>query len=101
MRKVAKPSRILDFLHRGFVATCVGITAFGLFIGGTRIYHYIAVTKPKKALAQEEFLKEPPRPKVQGFEGADQIPLPPQSSSDPLFEEETLTLTVEPTNLTD
>jgi len=96
MRKTARPSRILDILHRGFVATCVGVTVFGLYIGGLRVYHYLSVTKPKKALAQEEFLKEPPRHQ---FVGPDQIPHPPKSDS--LFEEEQLTLTVEPTNLTD
>jgi len=102
MRKTAKPSRILDFLHRGFVATCISITVFGLYIGGTRVYHYLTVTKPKKALAQEAFLKEQPRRQSEstgGTFGADKLPLPPKA--DRLFDEEELTLTVEPTNLTD
>lgn len=47
MRKQARPSYILDKLHKGFVCACVGVTMYGTYLLGWRFYRYFTVVKPR------------------------------------------------------
>jgi len=59
MRRSARPSQIADLLHKGFIWTCVGLTGYGLVIGGFRVYNYIYVTRPhRQALEKQKLLSE-------------------------------------------
>lgn len=61
MRKTAKPSSIADKFHKGFVWTCIGISAWGLYIGAFRFYHYLTVVRPSRLAIKENLLKEEER----------------------------------------
>lgn len=48
MRKVPQASRLADYLHRGVVLTCVGITLLGTMNLGMRVYNYYSTIKPQR-----------------------------------------------------
>ena len=45
MKRVAT-ERILDKLHRGIVYGCIGLTLYGLVLGGFRVHRYYTVLVP-------------------------------------------------------
>lgn len=55
-------NKVLDTLHRGAVLCCVGVTVYGLYIGGIRAQRYFTVIRPayleKQRLQQLELLEE-------------------------------------------
>ncbi|CAL8143184.1 unnamed protein product [Orchesella dallaii] len=57
MRKIAKPSRLLDRFHKGFVWGCLGLTTYGFYIGGIRFYQYMTVTRPSRLAAKEKLIQ--------------------------------------------
>lgn len=62
MKKIPKRSVILDRFHKGFVITCLAITAYAVSNLGVGWYRYFAVLKPaarqKQLLEKEELLLE-------------------------------------------
>ncbi|CAH0557181.1 unnamed protein product [Brassicogethes aeneus] len=47
MRRLpSKTNSILDTLHKGFVCTCIAVTAYGFAVLGNRYYCYLTQTKP-------------------------------------------------------
>lgn len=47
MKRVpAQKLSILDKLHRGIVLGCVGLTLYGLVLGGIRVHRYYTVLVP-------------------------------------------------------
>lgn len=48
MRKLPQASRLAEYLHKGFVLTCVGVTLFGTMNLGMRVYNYYSVIKPQR-----------------------------------------------------
>jgi Cytochrome oxidase c assembly len=53
MRRAAK-NQMLDRMHRGVVYTCLGLTAYGSYLLGMRVYRYFTVIRPQR---QEEELR--------------------------------------------
>lgn len=54
-----KPSvHILDRLHKGFVITCMGVTLYGTFLLGMRVYRYFTVIQPANKEAELRMIKE-------------------------------------------
>lgn len=53
MRKLPQASRLADYLHKGIVLTCVGITLFGTMNLGMRVYNYYSVIKPQRDREEE------------------------------------------------
>ena len=55
-------NKVLDSLHRGAVLCCVGVTAYGLYLGGLRVHRYYTVIRPayleKQRVQQLELLEE-------------------------------------------
>ena len=55
-------NKVLDTLHRGAVLCCVGVTAYGLYLGGLRVHRYYTVIRPayleKQRVQQLELLEE-------------------------------------------
>ncbi|KAK3866642.1 hypothetical protein Pcinc_027844 [Petrolisthes cinctipes] len=53
MKKIPRASHVGDFLHKGFVLTCVGVTLYGFANVGSRIYNYYSVVKPQKQAEED------------------------------------------------
>lgn len=49
---------ILDRLHRGTVWVCIGLTVYGTYLTGARIYNYFTVVRPANKLKEIEMLRE-------------------------------------------
>jgi len=53
---------ILNKVHRGIVWSCVGLTCYGFYLAGLRVYRYHTVLKPlgeeRRRLQEIELLKE-------------------------------------------
>jgi hypothetical protein len=62
LKKSAKTNLALNNLHKGFVWACVGLTAYGFYLYGIRVYRYFTVIKPYKdeqeRKAKQELLSE-------------------------------------------
>ncbi|XP_053696406.1 uncharacterized protein LOC128743769 [Sabethes cyaneus] len=56
MRKQSK-NQLLDRLHRGVVYTCIGVTLWGSWVLGTRLYHYYTVVKPARRAEELRMLE--------------------------------------------
>ncbi|XP_062554342.1 uncharacterized protein LOC134219584 [Armigeres subalbatus] len=56
MKKQAK-NLLLDKLHRGVVYTCMGLTLYGTYLLGHRVYRHFTVIKPA-ILAEEKRMLE-------------------------------------------
>jgi hypothetical protein len=52
--KRAGKNLMLDRMHRGVVYTCLGLTAYGSYLLGLRVYRYFSVIRPQR---QAEELK--------------------------------------------
>lgn len=50
-------SQLVDRMHRGFVYTCMGLTAYGGYLLGLRVYRYFTVIKPETHAYQQQLLK--------------------------------------------
>lgn len=53
MKKVPK-YRFLDLAHRGVVVTCIGLTLYGSWLLGHKVYRYFTIIKPRR---EEEELR--------------------------------------------
>uniref|UniRef100_A0A1L8DZV1 Putative cytochrome oxidase c assembly n=1 Tax=Nyssomyia neivai TaxID=330878 RepID=A0A1L8DZV1_9DIPT len=62
MRKVPKRDMLFDKLHRGVVWTCMGITVYGTYLLGVRVYRYFTVIRPAQQQRELEMLKENAQP---------------------------------------
>ncbi|KAF4522369.1 hypothetical protein B566_EDAN012226 [Ephemera danica] len=58
MKRYAKPRAFVDKLHKGFVWTCVGLTAYGLFLLGLRVERYFTVIRPQREIREAELKKQ-------------------------------------------
>lgn len=58
MRKTARPSQVLDKFHKGFVWGCLGLTAYGFWVGGWRFYNYMTVVRPQRLADKQQLIKE-------------------------------------------
>lgn len=62
MKKLPKRSLLLDRFHKGFVLTCVAVTAYAVVNLSVGWYRYITVLKPaareKQLLEKQALLRE-------------------------------------------
>lgn len=56
MRKVPRAGRLGEYLHKGIVLACAGVTLFATMDLGLRVYNYYSVIKPQRN--REEALRE-------------------------------------------
>ncbi|XP_065088511.1 uncharacterized protein LOC135709985 [Ochlerotatus camptorhynchus] len=56
MKKQAR-SLIVDRLHRGFVYTCLGLTMYGSYLIGQRVYRYFSIIKPAREAEERRMLQ--------------------------------------------
>ncbi|XP_055906385.1 uncharacterized protein LOC129941712 [Eupeodes corollae] len=49
---------ILDKLHRGAVYACIGVTAYGTFLLGVRVYRYFTVIRPERQRQELKMIEE-------------------------------------------
>jgi Cytochrome oxidase c assembly len=54
MYRKPRASVFADFLHKGFVVTCVGVTVYGLYLIGMRAERYFSVIRPQQKLRELE-----------------------------------------------
>lgn len=40
--------RFLDLAHRGVVVTCLGLTLYGSWLLGSKVYRYFTIIKPRR-----------------------------------------------------
>ncbi|KAG5672393.1 hypothetical protein PVAND_002524 [Polypedilum vanderplanki] len=57
IRKAPK-YKFLDLAHRGVVVTCIGLTLYGSYMLGHRVYRYFTVIKPNRQLEEKRILEE-------------------------------------------
>lgn len=57
MRKVPVESAIINKMHRGFVWSCLGLTAFGGYLLGLRFYRYFTVIRPETKAYEQSLLE--------------------------------------------
>lgn len=50
-------SLLIDRMHRGFVYTCMGLTAYGSYLLGLRVYRFFTVIKPEVNAYQQQLLQ--------------------------------------------
>uniref|UniRef100_A0A182QD97 Cytochrome c oxidase assembly factor 3 mitochondrial coiled-coil domain-containing protein n=1 Tax=Anopheles farauti TaxID=69004 RepID=A0A182QD97_9DIPT len=48
---------LLDRLHRGVVYTCMGLTLYGSYMLGVRVYRYFTVIKPARQAEELKMLE--------------------------------------------
>ncbi|XP_055693391.1 uncharacterized protein LOC129795885 [Lutzomyia longipalpis] len=58
MRRLPKKDLLFDKLHRGVVWTCMGLTLYGTYLLGTRVYRYFTVIKPARQQRELEMIQE-------------------------------------------
>lgn len=76
MRRAPRNSgAILDRLHRGAVWTCIGLTLYGSYLTGMRVYNYFTVIRPMKKQQELEFLKEGAVPEPVSLDSAKELKL--------------------------
>lgn len=49
--------RYLDLAHRGVVVTCIGLTLYGSYLLGHRVYRYFTVIKPNRDAEERKILE--------------------------------------------
>ena len=47
-------NKLFDSLHRGAVVTCVGVTLYGCFLLGLKVYKHFTVIVPQRKLKELE-----------------------------------------------
>lgn len=50
-------SQLVDRMHRGFVYTCMGLTAYGGYLLSLRVYRYFTVIRPETLAYQQQLLQ--------------------------------------------
>lgn len=55
IRKIPK-YRYLDLAHRGVVVTCIGLTLYGSWLLGHRVYRYFTVIKPNREAEERRIM---------------------------------------------
>lgn len=50
-------SRLMDRFHRGFVYTCLGLTAYGGYLLSYRFYRFFTVIQPEKRAYEQKMLE--------------------------------------------
>lgn len=58
MRKAPNRGVLLDKMHRGAVWVCIGLTCYGTYLTGMRIYNYFTVVRPANKMKEIEMLRE-------------------------------------------
>lgn len=58
MRKAPTRGVLLDKLHRGAVWVCIGLTCYGTYLTGMRVYNYLTVVRPANKQKEIELLQE-------------------------------------------
>ncbi|XP_053659341.1 uncharacterized protein LOC128708389 [Anopheles marshallii] len=48
---------LFDRLHRGVVYTCMGLTLYGTYMLGVRVYRYFTVIKPARQAEELKMLE--------------------------------------------
>ncbi|XP_058059138.1 uncharacterized protein LOC131209976 [Anopheles bellator] len=56
MKRQAK-NLLLDRMHRGVVYTCMGLTLYGSYMLGVRVYRYFTVVKPARQAEELRMLE--------------------------------------------
>ncbi|XP_050087494.1 uncharacterized protein LOC126572317 [Anopheles aquasalis] len=56
MKRQAK-NVLLDRMHRGVVYTCMGLTLYGSYMLGVRVYRYFTVIKPARQAEELRMLE--------------------------------------------
>jgi len=60
MKRFARSSHLVDYLHKGVVFTAIGLTIWGVCVGGYRLHSFVTVTRPRRLEAQNKLLAEDP-----------------------------------------
>jgi hypothetical protein len=55
--KKAPRYRFLDLAHRGVVLTCIGLTLYGSYLLGNRVYRYFTVIQPNRELEEKRIME--------------------------------------------
>lgn len=55
--KRSSKNHLLDKAHRGFVYTCMGLTAYGCYLLGLRVHRYWTVIRPAKLEAELKMIQ--------------------------------------------
>uniref|UniRef100_A0A1B0DK92 Uncharacterized protein n=1 Tax=Phlebotomus papatasi TaxID=29031 RepID=A0A1B0DK92_PHLPP len=58
MKKLPRREKLYDKLHRGVVWTCMGLTVYGTYLLGVRVYRYFTVIKPARQQRELEMIQE-------------------------------------------
>lgn len=58
MKKSPIKGALLDRMHRGAVWTCMGLTLYGTYLTGVRVYNYFTITRPMRKQQELEMLRE-------------------------------------------
>jgi hypothetical protein len=58
MKKIPTANSLLNNLHKGVVLGCIGLTLWGLSVGGVRWYNYFTKTRPAKKEIEKSTLLE-------------------------------------------
>lgn len=53
MRKIPRVGRLGEYIHKGFVLACAGVTLLATVDVGLRVYNYYSVIKPQRDREEE------------------------------------------------
>ncbi|CAD7087464.1 unnamed protein product [Hermetia illucens] len=56
--KKPRQNHLLDRLHRGVVISCIGLTLYGSYLLGARVYRYFTVIRPAIKEAELKRIEE-------------------------------------------
>lgn len=73
MKRQAR-NALMDRAHRGFVLTCIGLTAYGTYLLSLRVYRYFTVLAPAKKAYQLELLQKAEKEKDNSALSLDRTP---------------------------
>lgn len=66
-------TKLLDRFHRGFVYTCLGLTAYGSYLLGMRVYRFFTVIQPEKKMYEQQMIEHGAQPPT-GISSSDSAP---------------------------
>lgn len=50
-------TQVMDRLHRGFVYSCLALTAYGSYLVGHRVYRFFTVIQPEKRAYEQSLIQ--------------------------------------------
>lgn len=66
-------TKLMDRLHRGFVYSCLGLTAYGSYLIAHRVYRFFTVIRPETRAYEKSLVEHAKKMDSQSSDSAPQL----------------------------